>query len=309
MFMLNFKSRRSKFLLLAIVLFLINAFYPLSLEIQLVFFGLGVIFLGIPHGSLDHFIYHHERNQPLNFKSISKFLLFYVGFAILYAILWMISVELSILLFIFISAYHFGEMDLYGLSLRSSLSTRILFSLYGLLFLLNYLLFQFPQVEAILLGFPGFDQGQIEKIRFLFGYQKEVLIASILLFLPILLIFLYQTQQLGIMQIISMLQLAVLMLIVFNLPILLGFGFYFNIWHAGLSMVEIKKFLGWEDKSYWFIYRKSWLTNGISFLMIAVLFLIFKGNLERLLAIFFMSIAILTAPHMKVISVLFAKRN
>ncbi len=309
MFMLNFKSRRSKFLLLAIVLFLINAFYPLSLEIQLVFFGLGVIFLGIPHGSLDHFIYHHERNQPLNFKSISKFLLFYVGFAILYAILWMISVELSILLFIFISAYHFGEMDLYGLSLRSSLSTRILFSLYGLLFLLNYLLFQFPQVEAILLGFPGFDQGQIEKIRFLFGYQKEVLIASILLFLPILLIFLYQTQQLGIMQIISMLQLAVLMLIVFNLPILLGFGFYFNIWHAGLSMVEIKKFLGWEDKSYWFIYRKSWLTNGISFLMIAVLFLIFKGDLERLLAIFFMSIAILTAPHMKVISVLFAKRN
>jgi Brp/Blh family beta-carotene 15,15'-monooxygenase len=307
--MLNFKSRRSKFLLLAIVLFLINSFYPLSLEIQLVFFGLGVIFLGIPHGSLDHFIYHHERNQPLNFKSISKFLLFYVGFAILYAILWMISVELSILLFIFISAYHFGEMDLYGLSLSSSLSTRILFSLYGLLFLLNYLLFQFPQVEAILLGFPGFDQGQIEKIRFLFGYQKEVLIASILLFLPILLIFLYQTQQLGIMQIISMLQLAVLMLIVFNLPILLGFGFYFNIWHAGLSMVEIKKFLGWEDKSYWFIYRKSWLTNGISFLMIAVLFLIFKGNLERLLAIFFMSIAILTAPHMKVISVLFAKRN
>lgn len=309
MFMLNFKSRRSKFLLLAFVLFLINAFYPLSLEIQLVFFGLGVIFLGIPHGSLDHFIYHHERNQPLNFKSISKFLLFYVGFAILYATLWMISVELSILLFIFISAYHFGEMDLYGLSLRSSLSTRILFSLYGLLFLLNYLLFQFPQVEAILLGFPGFDQGQIEKIRFLFGYQKEVLIASILLFLPILLIFLYQTQQLGIMQIISMLQLAVLMLIVFNLPILLGFGFYFNIWHAGLSMVEIKKFLGWEDKSYWFIYRKSWLTNGISFLMIAVLFLIFKGNLERLLAIFFMSIAILTAPHMKVISVLFVKRN
>jgi hypothetical protein len=74
-------------------------------------------------------------------------------------------------------------------------------------------------------------------------------------------------------------------------------------------MAEIKKFLGWENKNYWFIYRKSWLTNGISFLMIAILFIIFKGNLERLLAIFFMSIAILTAPHMKVISVLFTKRN
>jgi len=308
MFMLNFKSRRSKFLVLAIVLFLINNFYPLSLEIQLIFFGLGVIFFGIPHGSLDHFIYHHERNEALNLKSIARFLLFYLGFAILYAILWMISVELSILLFILISAYHFGEMDLFGLSLRYSLKSRLLFSLYGLLFLLNYLLFQFPQVEAILLGFPGFDEGQIEKLIFLYGYQNEVLILSILFFVPVLLIFLYQSQQLGLIQIISILQLAVLMLIVFNLPILLGFGFYFNIWHAGLSMAEIKKFLGWEDKSYWFIYRKSWLTNGISFLMIAVLFLVFKGNLERLLAIFFMSIAILTAPHMKVISVLFAKR-
>jgi len=307
--MLNFKSRRSVFLILAIVLFLINNFYPLSLEIQLIFFGLGVIFLGIPHGSLDHVIYHRERNEAMNFKSVVRFLLFYVGFAVLYAILWIISVELSILLFILISAYHFGEMDLNGLSLTSSLKTRILFSLYGLLFLLNYLLFQFPQVEAILLGFPGFDDGQIGKLRLLYGYQNEVLIVSILFFVPILLFYLYQSQQFGLQQLVSVLQLSLLMLIVFNLPILLGFGFYFNIWHAGLSMAEIKKFLGWENKNYWFIYRKSWLTNGFSFLMIAILFLIFKGNLERLLAIFFMSIAILTAPHMKVISVLFTKRN
>jgi Brp/Blh family beta-carotene 15,15'-monooxygenase len=307
--MLNFKSRRSVFLILAIVLFLINNFYPLSLEIQLIFFGLGVIFLGIPHGSLDHVIYHRERNEAMNFKSVVRFLLFYVGFAVLYAILWIISVELSILLFILISAYHFGEMDLNGLSLTSSLKTRILFSLYGLLFLLNYLLFQFPQVEAILLGFPGFDDGQIGKLRLLYGYQNEILIVSILFFVPILLFYLYQSQQFGLQQLVSVLQLSLLMLIVFNLPILLGFGFYFNIWHAGLSMAEIKKFLGWENKNYWFIYRKSWLTNGISFLMIAILFIIFKGNLERLLAIFFMSIAILTAPHMKVISVLFTKRN
>jgi Brp/Blh family beta-carotene 15,15'-monooxygenase len=309
MFMLNFKSRRSVFLILAIVLFLINNFYPLSLEIQLIFFGLGVVFLGIPHGSLDHVIYHRERNEAMNFKSVVRFLLFYVGFAVLYAILWIISVELSILLFILISAYHFGEMDLNGLSLTSSLKTRILFSLYGLLFLLNYLLFQFPQVEAILLGFPGFDDGQIGKLRLLYGYQNEILIVSILFFVPILLFYLYQSQQFGLQQLVSVLQLSLLMLIVFNLPILLGFGFYFNIWHAGLSMAEIKKFLGWENKNYWFIYRKSWLTNGFSFLMIAILFIIFKGNLERLLAIFFMSIAILTAPHMKVISVLFTKRN
>ena len=309
MFKLNYKSNRFKFLILAFVLFVIHYFFPLHSTLQLIFFGLGVILFGIPHGSLDHFIYHKERNEAMNMRSISKFLLFYLGFAVLYASLWLISVELSILLFIVISAYHFGEMDLKALAIKTSLSSRILFSFYGLLFLVNYLLFQFPNVESILLGFPDFEQSQIERLRLLYGYQEEVMIASLLIFIPILSIFLFQSKLLGLVQLETVLQLVVLMLIVFNLPILLGFGFYFNIWHAGLSMIEIKKFLGWQDKSYWFIYRKSWLTNGLSFLMIGLLFVIFKGNLERLLAIFFMSIAILTAPHMKVISVLFSKER
>jgi Brp/Blh family beta-carotene 15,15'-monooxygenase len=309
MFKLNYKSNRFKFLILAFVLFVIHYFFPLHSTLQLIFFGLGVILFGIPHGSLDHFIYHKERNEAMNMRSISKFLLFYLGFAVLYASLWLISVELSILLFIVISAYHFGEMDLKALAIKTSLSSRILFSFYGLLFLVNYLLFQFPNVESILLGFPDFEQSQIERLRLLYGYQEEVMIASLLIFIPILSIFLFQSKLLGLVQLETVLQLVVLMLIVFNLPILLGFGFYFNIWHAGLSMIEIKKFLGWQDKSYWFIYRKSWLTNGLSFLMIGLLFVVFKGNLERLLAIFFMSIAILTAPHMKVISVLFSKER
>ena len=309
MFKLNYKSNRFKFLILAFGLFLIHYFFPLHSTLQLIVFGLGVILFGIPHGSLDHFIYHKERNEAMNMRSISKFLLFYLGFAVLYASLWLISVELSILLFIVISAYHFGEMDLKALAIKTSLSSRILFSFYGLLFLVNYLLFQFPNVESILLGFPDFEQSQIERLRLLYGYQEEVMIASLLIFIPILSIYLFQSKLLGLVQLETVLQLVVLMLIVFNLPILLGFGFYFNIWHAGLSMIEIKKFLGWQDKSYWFIYRKSWLTNGLSFLMIGLLFVVFKGNLERLLAIFFMSIAILTAPHMKVISVLFSKER
>ena len=137
----------------------------------------------------------------------------------------------------------------------------------------------------------------------------EIMIASIILFIAVLLIYLIHNKQMGYPQLIAILQLALLMVIVFNLPILLGFGLYFNIWHAGLSMVEIKKFLGWQYKSYWFIYRKSWVTNGLSFLMIAILFMVFRGNVERLLAIFFMAIAILTAPHMKVISSFFSKER
>lgn len=309
MFKLKSKYLRFTYLAFASALFLVHYIFPINQTIQLVFFGLGVLFLGIPHGSLDHFIYHHERKELMSMKSLANFLLFYLGFALLYSLLWVISVELSILVFILISSYHFGEMDLKSLGLKANLSSRALFSIYGLLFLVNYLLYQFPQVESILLGFPGFDYSQIEKLKLLYEYQMELMIASILLFIPVLLIYLIRNKQMGFPQLEAILQLALLMVIVFNLPILLGFGLYFNIWHAGLSMVEIKKFLGWQDKSYWFIYRKSWITNGLSFLMIAILFMVFRGNLERLLAIFFMAIAILTAPHMKVISSFFSKER
>lgn len=304
---INIKSKRLEFLILASALYLVQHFFPINYTLQILFFGLGVIFFGIPHGSLDHFIYHHERKEEMSVKSVFKFLLFYIGFAVFYALLWLISVELSILLFILISAYHFGEMDLNGLSLKTDLISRILSFLYGFLFLINYLLYQFPQVESIILGFPGFEQSNVEMLRMFYTYQQQVMIASIVFFVPILLIYLYRSKQFGYIQIQTILQLSLLSFIVFNLPILLGFGFYFNIWHAGLSMIEIKKFLGWQDKSYLFIYQKSWLTNGVSFLMIAVLFTIFQGNMERLLAVFFMAIAILTAPHMKVISNLFSK--
>ncbi len=309
MFKLNSKYSRFKYLVFACALFLVHYFFPINESIQLLFFGLGVLFFGIPHGSLDHFIYHHHRKEVMTLRSIAHFLLFYLGFAILYSILWIISVELSILLFILISAYHFGEMDLKSMGLKANWGSKMLFSVYGLLFLLNYLLYQFPQVEAILLGFPGFENSQIEKLRLFYGYQQEFLLGSILVFVPLLIIYLILNKQIGFPQMEAILQLALLMVIVFNLPILLGFGLYFNIWHAGLSMIEIKKFLGWQDKSYWFIYRKSWITNGASFLMIAILFLVFMGNLERLLAIFFMAIAILTAPHMKVISSFFSKER
>lgn len=307
MFTLKSKYNRFKYLVFACAIFLVHYFFPIPQNFQILFFGLGVLLFGIPHGSLDHFIYHHHRKEVMTLRSIAHFLLFYLGFAILYSILWIISVELSILLFILISAYHFGEMDLKSMGLKANLGSKTLFSVYGFLFLINYLLFQFPQVEAILLGFPGFDNNQIQKLQILYNYQQEILIGSILLFFPILIVFLLLNKQLGFPQIEAMFQLALLMVIVFNLPILLGFGLYFNIWHAGLSMVEIKKFLGWQDKSYFFVYQKSWITNGASFLMIAILFFVFSGDLERLLAIFFMAIAILTAPHMKVISSFFSK--
>lgn len=309
MFKLNSKYSRFKYLIFAAILFLVHYFAPVNQNIQILFFGLGVLFFGIPHGSLDHFIYHHERKETMTLKSIGKFLLFYLGFAILYSILWLISIELSIILFILISAYHFGEMDLKSMDLKANLASKILFSIYGLLFLVNYLLCQFPEVEAILLGFPGFQLSQIEQLRTFHAYQPEILFFSILIFCPVLLLYLLLNKQMGLPQLEAFFQLVLLMVIVFNLPILLGFGLYFNIWHAGLSMIEIKKFLGWQNENYFFIYRKSWITIGASFLMIGILFFVFQGNLERLLAIFFMAIAILTAPHMKVISTFFSKEN
>lgn len=302
-------SVRLKILIAGLLLFVVHQFFGLNSQIQLAFFALGILITGIPHGSLDHFLYLKNHQQENNLKALAKFLFFYLGYALLYAGLWFLSPALSILLFILISAYHFGEMDLMNICSKTSISSKITSTLYGLIFLLNYLIFRWPEAAAVLSGFPGFELSYTN--RLLLIHQNKFIFLAISVFVLILIFWIYQIKHKlsGNIWLQNLIHISILSLIVFNLPILLGFGFYFSCWHACLSIIEIRKSLEWDKKSWAYLYKKSLITNLAAFLMIAVLLFFFYGDLNRILAILFMSIAILTAPHVQVISNMFAKKS
>ena len=68
-----------------------------------------VVFIGLPHGSLDGAIASYLGYR--NFYQFSKFLLFYTLASAVVIFLWNLFPVLSLTVFLVISIFHFGSCD------------------------------------------------------------------------------------------------------------------------------------------------------------------------------------------------------
>ena len=75
--------------------------------IQLLMLGIFVAFLGIPHGAFDPFI-AKSRGLWRTAPGLAAFIVVYVGLAIAVIALWILFPVVSLVLFLLISAWHFG---------------------------------------------------------------------------------------------------------------------------------------------------------------------------------------------------------
>ena len=176
MFSLVKLNHRNLLLLVGLVIYLLHLIFTIPQELQLIFFGSGLLLTGIPHGAMDHLLYLKQHPGGNIFYKWLRFLSFYLGYALLYGILWIINSELAILFFIGISAYHFGEMDLKTVFKGTDRSEKIISTAYGIFFLINYLLFRWPETQQILSGFPGFNNNYSGLIDNLYAMKYTLLI-------------------------------------------------------------------------------------------------------------------------------------
>ena len=75
--------------------------------IQLLMLGIFVAFLGIPHGAFDPFI-AKSRGLWRTAPGLAAFIVVYVGLAIAVIALWILFPGVSLVVFLLISAWHFG---------------------------------------------------------------------------------------------------------------------------------------------------------------------------------------------------------
>ena len=75
--------------------------------IQLLMLGIFVAFLGIPHGAFDPFI-AKSRGLWRTAPGLAAFIVVYVGLAIAVIALWILFPVVSLVVFLLISAWHFG---------------------------------------------------------------------------------------------------------------------------------------------------------------------------------------------------------
>jgi Brp/Blh family beta-carotene 15,15'-monooxygenase len=100
---------------------------------------LGVAIIGIPHGSIDHYLYMTNNKLSGSFIHFIKFLIQYIGIGLIYAALWWLNPLIALFIFICISAFHFGELDTLNFDFKTKKYAYLIALTYGLLFLLNLL--------------------------------------------------------------------------------------------------------------------------------------------------------------------------
>ena len=277
----------------------ITSLLPEAFEL---FLGFILIFtFGMVHGSNDIMIVDKlsKKTNSTFFKILSTYLTIVMA-AIL--IFYFIPI-LALVLFIFFSAYHFGEQHWEEVLSNLSLPLqKIFFFCYGLLIL--YLVFLF-NVEAVIEIIYEITSLMLNDI-----YASEV--TQILLVVLFLITgYAVYKKQIAIKSVLRELFSLLVFAIIFNSSSLIwGFTIYFIFWHSIPSLLDQIKFIYGDLKKKSILkYIKAalpyWL---VSLVGIAILFLIFKDE-KHFHSLFFAFIAAVTFPHAIVMLKMFSMKR
>jgi Brp/Blh family beta-carotene 15,15'-monooxygenase len=294
-------------LCIGIVLMLWNNYIiPIPENIQWIIFAITILLAGIPHGALDHLV--AQQNSTLQHQKFSsiQFYITYLSRMILYGICWYFFPSFSLLLFIVLSAFHFGETDLSLPVTIIKKSATFLQTTYGLLIVLVLLLTHAQEVLPIL---SLIEKQNGDFLAMIFNTNTSIFILiGILILLLISFFWIHQSHPLSTKWYLTIfIRTVFLLMIIVSLPLPLAFAFYFGCWHSLQSLENIRQHLSNTNAgviSFTGLLKKCIPYSVIAFSGIAILILIatYLKTESVFLFFFFVGIAILTAPHLEVMS-------
>lgn len=269
---------------------------------QFFIFIIGILVLGVPHGSADLLV--AARNADVNEKIFSKrnFLFVYMSRLVMFAaILYFFPVAGNIL-FILFAAYHFGETDLYQFKTNTLLGKIFVIS-YGLVILSVILLHHFDDVKPIYQLFESGKENQA-LINWI-SLNRYYLLSTfgILFFTSTFIYFLKNKHFENTDKGYFLVRFAFILIVLFNLPMILGFTFYFVFWHSILSLKNIISYLRkMNSVSYQTIAKQILLYSFLAIVGIGIFgftgFMFINNN--AVAGYVFLGLAVLTAPHMEI---------
>jgi len=205
---------------------------------QLTYFLILIGATGIPHGALDHVIAKNAEKDSSQF-SIQSFFKKYILAILLYTACWIFLPSFSLLIFLLISAWHFGETDLADAA--SNLAWNATRLIWGILVLYSLLLFHPAETESVLVRIT---QGSATAMYIWSAIKNNQVLG--LLFCTILFLFLAfiaNRKQKIRLQPARLMNLLIILVLCSLLPLLPAFALYFGGWHAIRSFEIIFGFL------------------------------------------------------------------
>ena len=224
------------------LLFIIfRSFAEVSLESQLLFSSFFILIIGIPHGAIDHVLFFKKRTL-----SQIKFYSIYLGLILVFLVLWIYFPFWSLLLFLLISAFHFGESQFSEIK-ASNLIKYLLYPVWGIALLSTLMHYNLQELIDITTYFKDTNDLQILYDEgFIFQLYLITNIGSV-----ILLLLLAVKSQMNLDRLFSELFLLIILHITFYLfPFLIAFTMYFVILHSIKVMHQEYQFLKNDNDTF-----------------------------------------------------------
>ncbi len=271
----------------------------LSQNIQMIFFVSLILLTGIPHGALDHLIQEATDKKLNQVYSAKLFLLKYLMIMAVYALSWYWFSGLSLVIFLIISAWHFGETDLEKAPQNALIwsFTRLIYGFYILAFIL---LTHLNEVRPIVDRMIGNQRSILTFWNFIILNVKQILYLLGLSFTTIFIIaqseFLIQFDKIRIFR------LLLILLISIYLPLLPAFALYFGGWHALCAFDNIHDYLRKDHPtlSFKLIYLKTLPLTILAIIFLCAFLWYCRTYTQHFdpFPILFIFISLITLPHL-----------
>ena len=246
-----------------------------------------VISVGILHGANDLLILSTKEKKD---KSLIKNLVIYIGIIFLCVLIYFSSSFIAIILFVVLSAYHFGEEHLsHKINVNFFFNT-IYFLAYGL-FIFSLLFYQsIADVDIIMKELTGLTFSKIE---------IEITLITSAIFLGLGSAYLVLMKRNEAILFLRELLYLVLLFLVFNTSsLILGFAIYFILWHSIPSIIHQIEFIsGSLTKENTFSYVKKALIYWVISIVGLLLLYQLLPEIKLLATVVFVILFAVTAPH------------
>ena len=281
-------------------------FFAFSVKTQTYIFLIGIIILGIPHGAVDVLISTKDAKDKKRSFSYFTFFYTYIGRLIAFLLLLLLVPSIGIVLFIIIASFHFGETDLYKFNINSLKGKLFSFS-YGWVIISFIIFSHFEEVKTLLYLFESGRDHRL-MINWISNYKLLILSISFILFFCFAFIYFLGNGRNPELSGEFLVAFLIIIFIVYNLPMLLGFTFYFVMWHSIMSLKNIIVYLG-KDR---YVSNINLIKQICIYSLIAITGILLFGiagfmfvNNNTLVIYVLLGLAVLTAPHMQIMHTMY----
>ena len=183
-----------------------------------------ILFIGIPHGAIDNILFRKEHTV-----SNAWFIATYLTIILVNVILWIIFPAFTYLIFLIISAYHFGQSQFSHYFKKDNFIHKLLYLFWGIS-ILSALIY-FNQNEILLISSQNDSFGQLASINSSFIVEWIFIGSTILSTIGLGILYLNKKlplESLGI----EILALILIFASFYLFPLIIGFTLYFIILHS-----------------------------------------------------------------------------